>query len=82
MKKVFDFGKIDFYGKGRKCNAVTVEMEYREDGDKKRFSVSAMVWNAFHSDIITGGGNALTVSPRISTTAVFLKSCVCGSCTT
>ena len=37
MKKVFDFGKIDFYGKGRKCNAVTVEMEYR--GQKAVFRV-------------------------------------------
>ena len=55
MKKVFEFGKIDFEGRGRKCNAVTVEMEYREEGDKKRFSVSANVWNAFHSDIVAGG---------------------------
>lgn len=65
MKKVFDFGKIDFKGRGRKCNAVTVEMEYREDGDKKRFSVSAMVRNAFHSDIITGGQCLDSIAPYI-----------------
>ena len=65
MKKTFDFGKIDFQGRGRKCNAVTVEMEYREDGDKKRFSVSANIWNAFHSDIVAGGQCLDTIAPYI-----------------
>lgn len=65
MKKTFDFGKIDFQGRSRKCNAVTVEMEYREDGDKKRFSVSANVWNAFHSDIVAGGQCLDSIAPYI-----------------
>lgn len=65
MKKIFDFGKIDFCGRGRKCNAVTVEMEYREDGDKKRFSVSANVWNMHHTDIVAGGQCLDSIAPFI-----------------
>lgn len=66
MKKVFDFGKIDFQGKGRKCNAVTVDMEYREkDNGQKVLSVSASVWNAFHSDIISGGQCLDSIAPYI-----------------
>ena len=30
MKKRFDFGKIDYYGRGSRRNAVTVDMEYTE----------------------------------------------------
>ena len=55
MKKTIDFGKIDFENRGEALNRVTVEMEYRESGGKKRFSVSANVWNSRHSDIICGG---------------------------
>lgn len=43
MKRKFDFGCIDYEGRGKALNRVTVEMEYKEDGDKKRFSVSANV---------------------------------------
>ena len=39
MKRIFDFGKIDFYRNGRKTNAVTVEMELRQRGGKKVYSV-------------------------------------------
>ena len=38
MKKIFDFGKIDYTGTGRKSYPVTVEMEYTEQDGKKRFS--------------------------------------------
>ena len=55
MKRTFDFGKIDYYNNGRKENLVTVEMEYKTDGDKKRFSVSASVWNRIHTGIVAGG---------------------------
>lgn len=30
VRKVIEFGKIDYYGTGRKANLVTVEMELRE----------------------------------------------------
>ena len=65
MKRIFDFGKIDFEGRGDARNLVTVEMEYKEDGDKKRFSVSANVWNARHTDIVAGGQCLDTIAPYI-----------------
>lgn len=55
MKRTFDFGLIDYENRGTARNRVTVEMEYKTDGDKKVFSVSANVWNARHSDIVCGG---------------------------
>lgn len=73
MKKTFDFGKIDFEGRGRKCNAVTVDMEYKEDGDKKRFSVSASVWNAFHSDIVAGGQCLDSLQPYFKLSPTFTE---------
>jgi hypothetical protein len=65
MKRKFDFGCIDFEDKGTARNRVTVEMEYKEDGDKKRFSVCASVWNARHSDIVAGGQCLDTIAPYI-----------------
>ena len=55
MKRTFDFGCIDFKGRGKAVNHVTVEMEYKTNGDKKCFSVCGKVWNARHSDIVCGG---------------------------
>ena len=65
MKRNFDFGYIDFENRGEAKNKVTVEMEYKEESGKKRFSVSAMVWNARHSDILTGGQCLATIAPYI-----------------
>lgn len=43
MKKIFDFGKIDYTGTGRKVYPVTVEMEYREkDNGEKVLSIHAL----------------------------------------
>lgn len=65
MKRKFDFGCIDYEGKGTARNRVTVEMEYKTEGDKKRFSVSASVWNVRHSDIVAGGQCLDTIAPYI-----------------
>lgn len=65
MKRKFDFGCIDFMDSGRAVNRVTVDMEYKEDGDKKRFSVSANVWNRTRSDIIMGGQCLDEIAPYI-----------------
>lgn len=73
MKKTFDFGKIDFEGRGRKCNVVTVDMEYKEDSDKKRFFVSASVWNAFHSDIVAGGQCLDSLQPYFKLSPTFTE---------
>lgn len=63
MKRIFDFGCIDFENRGEARNRVTVEMEYEQDGDKKRFSVYANVWNTRHSDIVRGGQCLDTIAP-------------------
>lgn len=63
MKRTFDFGCIDFENRGKAKNRVTVEMEYKQDGDKKVFSVSADVWNTRHSGIVCGGQCLDTIAP-------------------
>lgn len=73
MKRTFDFGKIDFDENGHKDNLVTVEMEYKEDGEKKRFSVSAMVWNARRNDCICGGQCLDELVPFFSDNATFCE---------
>lgn len=71
MRKTFSFGKIDYEGKGIARNIVTVDMEYKTDGDKKRFSVSASVWNARRSDILCGGQCLDDIAPYMEGNAVF-----------
>lgn len=71
MKRNFDFGCIDFEGKGTARNRVTVEMEYKQDGDKKCFSVSANVWNTRHSNIVCGGQCLDTIAPYMNNNPVF-----------
>lgn len=63
MKRIFVFGCIDFENRGEAKNRVTVEMEYKQDGDKKQFSVSADAWNTLHSDIVCGGQCLDTIAP-------------------
>ena len=55
MKRVFNFGKIDYYHTGRKTNLVEVEMSYTGKGDKKVFSVSGKIWNSRKTDIVCCG---------------------------
>lgn len=73
MKKIFNFGKIAADGSGIQRNAVTVEMEYKEDGDKKRFSVSANVWNSRRSDVIMGGQCLDSLAPYFTENATFAE---------
>lgn len=52
----FNFGKIDFYGTGRKINAVEVEVNLKEYADSTySFTVSGYIYNARRTDIIMGG---------------------------
>ena len=56
MRKKFDFGKIDYSGKGRKAYAVDLEVELREDAfGRPTFSVCGDIWNTKHTDIVCGG---------------------------
>lgn len=48
MKKVFDFGKIDYLGCGRRNNLVEIEVAFT-DGV---FTASGRIWNSRKSDII------------------------------
>lgn len=55
MRKKISFGKIDFYGIGRKINLVTIEIELREEEGKKVLSICGDVWNNLKTDIVCGG---------------------------
>lgn len=55
MKKVFDFGKVDWNGTGRKTNAVTIEVELRDTDKGPEFSACGNVWNARHTDVVCAG---------------------------
>lgn len=52
MKKIFNFGKIDFYGTGRRINLVEVEVEL---SDKGVFTASGRIWNSKKTDYVCGG---------------------------
>ena len=67
MKKVFDFGKIDYNGTGAKRNLVTVEVEYRNENGREVFSACGSIWNARHTDIICGGQCLGTIAEYIKT---------------
>lgn len=56
MKKTFDFGKIDFYGCGRKINLVTIEVSLKEkEAGKIVFTASGDIWNSKKTDVLCGG---------------------------
>lgn len=55
MKKTFNFGKIDYFTKGKKTSLANVTIEYKEKGDKKVFSASGDIWQSNHRDILCGG---------------------------
>ena len=52
MKKKFNFGKIDFYGRGRKINLVEVDVEL---SDKGVFTASGTIWNSKKTDRVCAG---------------------------
>lgn len=55
MEKIFDFGKIDYYGKGHKTNRVTVRVCLEEKGIKDVFTASGCIWNSKETGCIRGG---------------------------
>lgn len=52
MRRTFNFGKIDYYGRGRKINLVEVKVEL---SDKGVFTASATVWNSKKTDCVCAG---------------------------
>lgn len=55
IEKTFNFGKIDYCGRGRKINSVDVEVELRDRDGYLELSICASIWNGNHTDIICGG---------------------------
>ena len=56
MKKMFSCGKIDAYGIGCKNCEVEVEIELKENSERKPiFSANAKVWNNTHSATLISG---------------------------
>ncbi len=56
-RKTVSFGKIDFYGTGRKINAADAEIELRDTENGPELAICGNVWNARHTDIVSGGQN-------------------------
>lgn len=56
--RVISFGKIDYYGGGRRVNEVELELTLRESEDERRdveFTASGGVWNARKTDYLYCG---------------------------
>ena len=55
MKHTYDFGKIDYFDKGRKTNAVEVEVELTEKKGEYVFSARAAVYDNTKTDYVCAG---------------------------
>ena len=61
MRKRFEFGKVDYYHRGAKDNAVSVDVtlkenhNYLEDKDYMEFTACGYIWNRLRTDCIAGG---------------------------
>ena len=66
MRKVFNFGCIDYTGNGRADNLVKVTVEYQTKGDKKVFSASGEIWQSSRRDILAGGQCLDTIAEYIT----------------
>ena len=74
MKKIFDFGKIDFEKRGAKRNRATVTIELKEkENGQKVFTASGSIWDAREYDIIAGGQCLDDMRPYLKGSRLFLK---------
>lgn len=64
--RTFDFGKIDYYGKGRKINKVEVEIDLKETDRGPVFSANGTIWNCKQTDCVSFGQNLDEISEYIS----------------
>lgn len=72
MKKIIEFGKIDFNGTGEKTNLVTLEINLK--GEKKPvFTVSADVWDSKKTDILMGGQCLDELVPYFKNNRLFME---------
>ena len=81
FKKVFDFGKIDYRGNGRKLNAVEIDIRISEDNrysfnpetkkmDETRngyyLSIMGGIYNAHRTDTLEGGQCDETIKKHVN----------------
>jgi len=66
MKKTISFGKIDYFGKGRKTNEVTVHVELQEKNEGLVFTASESIWNNRHTNCYSCGQNLDEINKFIS----------------
>lgn len=55
MKTKIELPKIDYEGRGRKINAVDIDLELRDKPQGKVFSMSAGIWDSKKTDYICCG---------------------------
>lgn len=55
MNKTYNFGKIDYYGNGRRSCPVELEIELKPTDKGEEFTASGNIWNNLYTDIIMGG---------------------------
>jgi hypothetical protein len=56
LQKTFNFGKVDYYGRGRRVNKVGVTVRLYDKGDGRVvFSACGDIWNGRGTDIVCGG---------------------------
>jgi hypothetical protein len=68
MKRIFNFGKIDYNQTGKKINLATVEVNF----DGTRFSASGNVWNSKQTDCISCGQNLDDMKEHLKDNKTFL----------
>jgi hypothetical protein len=62
MRRTLQLGKVDYYGRGRRINAVDIEVELKEQKGTTELSICGEIWNAPHTDIVSGGQNLDTIA--------------------
>lgn len=56
LKKTFDFGKVDYYGRGRRVNKVDVDVRLYDKGDGRLvLGIMGAIWNGRGTDCTVAG---------------------------
>lgn len=73
MRKTFKFGKVDYFGHGRKNCPAEVEMELRDTPEGPELSVCGTVWNPRRTDSYMGGQclDSMAELPGLKNNATF-----------
>ena len=68
----FNFGKVAYWPKHRKSNAVEVEISLRKlVNGQLEFSACGDIWNCRHTDCLSGGQNLDTIHEYIKDNVIF-----------